>query len=315
MRSWLAAALLAVSLAPVRAQVVADPSEMILGTVLAGPVHNREIILRNTGKSPAQVTSISGSCGCLTTGTVSKPLAPGETRAVPLILRTASLPAGPHAWTLAVGSREETGAQWTKTCRLSATIRREVELEPALLAVSGDREATVVVTIRDLREKPLTVTGWSGTLPGLAVDKKDSSGKETRLTVRIPAMSEGRHAGALLLATNDPTYARLEIPVLVQARARDSVRATPESLTLEGKAGTTVFRLVRLSASGDAPVRVVEVAAEGIQAATRHAAGPGNHATLRVETTLPAGKAAGSVKVRIEGRDQPVTIPVAVEGN
>lgn len=315
MRKWLAAAGLMACLTPVRAQIVAEPGEMALGTVLAGPVQNREVVLRNTGAQPARVTGISGSCGCLTPGTVSNALAPGESRAVPLTLRTASLPAGPHAWTLAVASADDTGAQWTRSCRLSATIRREVEMEPALVAVSGDREATVVVTIRDRREKPLAVTGWSSTLPGLSVDKRETAGTETKLTVRVPAMAEGRHAGALLLATSDPAHAQLEIPVVVQARARDSARATPETISLAGKAGTTAFRLVRLSASGDAPVRVAEVTVEGIQAVTRHAAGPGNHATLRVETTLPAGSAAGSVKVRIEGRDKPVTIPVALEGN
>lgn len=301
--------------AAARAQIVTEPSEMPLGTVLAGPVQHRELVLRNMGPQAARVIGISGSCGCLTPGTVSGILAPGETRSVPITLRTASLPAGPHAWTLAVDSADEAGNQSTRACRLSATIRREVDVEPALLSISGDREATVVITIRDRREKPLAVTGWTSTLPGLAVDKREAAGAETRLTVRIPAMAEGRHAGALLLATTDAAHARLEIPVVVQARARDSVRATPDTVSMAGKAGTTVSRLVRLSGSGDAPVRVVEVLPEGIQVATRHAPGPGNHVTLRLETTLPAGMAAGSVKVRIEGRDQPVVIPVALEGS
>lgn len=304
-----------VGFASSHAQIVAEPGEMALGTVLAGPVQQQELVLRNIGTRAARVVGISGSCGCLTPGTVSGALAPGETRSVPLTLRTASLPGGPHAWTLAVASADEAGNQWARACRLSATIRREVDVEPALLSVSGDREATVVITVRDWREKPLAVTGWTTTLPGLAVDKRESAGAETRLTVRVPAMPEGRHAGALLLATTDTAYARLEVPVVVQSRARDSVRATPETVSLAGKAGSVVSRLVRLSGSGDAAVRVMEVIPEGIQVGTRHAPGPGNHATLRLETTLPAGMAAGSVRVRIEGRDQPVIIPVMLEGS
>lgn len=302
-------------LASAQAQIAPDQAEVALGAVNTGPVLKREVILRNLGSHPARVTAISGSCGCLAPGTVAGILGPGETRATTLTLRTASLPAGAHAWTVSVASADEMGGQWTRACRLSASIRREVEVEPALLSISGSREAAVVVTVKDRREKPLAVTGWTSTLPGLAVDKRETSGAETRIAVRIPAMAEGRHAGALLLATSDPDHAQLEIPVVVNSRGAGSVRATPETVSMAGKAGTTVSRLVRLSGSGDAPVRVVDVAVEGVQAAARHAPGPGNHATVRVETTLPAGKAAGSVKIRVEGRDRPVVIPVELEGS
>ncbi|MFM7540531.1 MAG: hypothetical protein ACKO9Z_12825 [Planctomycetota bacterium] len=315
MKRWVSAAILAILGAPAGAQVEATPGEINLGEILAGPAHSREIILRNMGSRPARVSGLAGSCGCLLPGSAPGSLAPGESRALPLHLRTASLPAGPHAWTLAVSSADDAGGEWTRRCRINATVKRVVELEPALLAISTQRETSVALTVRDRRETPLVVTGWTSTIPGLVVEKAGGMAGETRLMARIPAPGQGRVAGAILLETSDPAHSRLEIPVTVQGRGAQSAQASPESLSLSGKAGTAMSRLVRISASGDAPVRIAEVSVEGISASMRHAPGPGRHATLRVETTLPAGSATGSVRVRIEGLDQPVMIPVMVEGS
>lgn len=242
-------------------------------------------------------------------------LAPGESRTIPLVIRTASLPAGPHAWNLSVSSADTAGGQWNKSGRMVGIVKRDVDLEPGLLALSTDRETIHTVVIRDSRKTPLSVTGWQTTLPGLVVEKRETAGTETRLTVRVPALPEGRHAGSLILSTSDEAYRQLEIPVTVLSKKQDSVRMAPDLVELSGPAGTTVSRLVRLTANGNLKLKIQEIVVEGVVATTRYAEGPGNSATVRVETNLPAGEAAGRLIIKIEGREQPALLPLTLKGS
>ncbi len=315
MRRWLAMCSALVASGSLQAQVVIAPGEMDLGTVLAGPNLQKNLILHNVGSHPARITGWTSSCGCLSAQKFDGILASGESRTIPLVIRTASLPAGPHAWNLSVSSADEAGGQWNKSGRMVGTVKREVELEPGLLALSTDRETTHTVVIRDSRKIPLSVTGWHTTLPGLVVEKRETAGTETRLTVRVPAFSEGRHAGSLILATSDEAYRQLEIPITVLSKKQDSVRIAPEQVELSGPAGTTASRLVRLTASGNLKLKIQEIVVEGIVATTRYAVGPGNSATVRVETNLPAGESAGRLVIKIEGREQPVLLPLTLKGS
>ncbi len=315
MRKWLAICSGLVASGALQAQVVISPGEMDLGTVLAGPNLQKNLVLHNDGTNPAQITGWTSSCGCLSAQKFDGMLAPGESRTIPLVIRTASLPAGPHAWNLSVSSADTAGGQWNKSGRMVGIVKRDVDLEPGLLALSTDRETIHTVVIRDSRKTPLSVTGWQTTLPGLVVEKRETAGTETRLTVRVPALPEGRHAGSLILATSDEAYRQLEIPVTVLSKKQDSVRMAPELVELSGPAGTTVSRLVRLTANGNLKLKIQEIVVEGVVATTRYAEGPGNSATVRVETNLPAGEAAGRLIIKIEGREQPALLPLTLKGS
>lgn len=315
MRRWLAVCSGMVVVGALSAQVIITPAEMDLGTVLAGPNLPKNLVLHNQGSYPARITGWSSSCGCLSAQKFEGILASGESRTIPLVIRTASLPAGPHAWNLTVSSSDDAGGKWTQTGRLVGHVKREVDLEPGLLALSTDRETTHTVVIRDGRQKPLAVTGWQTTLVGLVVEKRETAGAETRLTVRVPAFPEGRHAGSLILATNDDAYGQFEIPITVLSKKQDTVRMAPEMVELSGPAGATVSRLVRLTAPGDLKLKIEEIKVEGVVATTRHAEGPGNSATVRVETNLPAGDAAGRLMIKVKGREQLVHVPLILKGS
>ena len=115
------------------------------------------LIVRNIGKDPAEPLKLETSCGCLAAGTLPKKIAPDQAAVVDLRLRTLSLPTGPHAWRVRLTyapSAENLAVQKEVETRLSTVVRRELEVEPAIMALSlgAGGEAETLVKVKDLRE-------------------------------------------------------------------------------------------------------------------------------------------------------------------
>jgi len=302
-------------------QVIFDPDELALGELRVGQNPMVRLIIRNAGSTPAKPLKLETSCGCLAAGSLPARLEPGHSAAVDLRLRTLSLPTGPHAWrarlTYAADHSKPDETREVET-RLSTVVRRELEVEPAIMALSmgAGGEAETTVRVKDLRQKPLKVTGFTSTVQGLQVRHAKGEPGEQVMRVTVRGDQTGKSEGVVRLGTNDPDYPVLEVPVTVTVRARETIRVTPERLELRGLAGTTVSRLVRVERGDGLPAEILGVTgAESAGLTTRHANGNSQSpaATVRVEATVALGEKVGQVEIRL--RDGTTSrIPVFLVG-
>lgn len=288
-------------------QIVFEPDELQLGELRVGQNPMVRLILRNIGKDPAEPLKLETSCGCLAAGTLPKKIAPDQAAVVDLRLRTLSLPTGPHAWRVRLTyapSAENLAVQKEVETRLSTVVRRELEVEPAIMALSlgAGGEAETLVKVKDLREKPLRITGFTSTVSGLQVRQAQGEPGEQVMKVTVRGDQIGKSEGLVRLGTNDPEYPVLEVPVSVTVRARQSVRLSPERAELRGAAGTTVSRLVRVEKADGKPTEVAAVkGAEALGLSARFGNGTASSmaATVRLEATLAYGEKLTEVEIKL----------------
>ncbi|MFO0810986.1 MAG: DUF1573 domain-containing protein [Gemmataceae bacterium] len=269
--------------------------------------------LVNAGRESLEVTELTASCGCATPKLGSRSLAPGERAEVALDVNTLSQPTGPNRWTLTVGWRAGT-ATGRQILELTATLIREVELSPAALVLSGGRGLTHDVTLTDRRSKPLRVTGIRTDSPRLTAELLPGAGSMRTVRLRVADdCPEGRHADALRIATDDPAYPELVLPVTLVREAKARVTAAPARATLV-PGGASI--LLQLRDADGKPVVVERVEPGHAAVTSRWASGPSVFSTLRLgvdRTKWTGGSWSGDVRVILrEPAGQVVTIPVAV---
>src|SRR5262249_45588425 len=131
----------------------------------------------------------------------------------------------------------------------------------------------------------------------------------------LPGFPEGRHDGALRIASADPTYPELKVPLSVVKRSREQVSVTPGAGTLSGTRGEPLpSRTVGLAAADGREVVVERVAADDPAIRCTWAKGPGPRATLRIrvdQAGLPGAVLRGNVHVHLKGpAPQELTVPV-----
>lgn len=302
-------------------QIAFEPDELPLGELRVGQNPMVRLIFRNNGTTVAQPVKLETSCGCLAAGNLPGRLDPGQSAVTDLRLRTLSLPTGPHAWrvrlTYAPDAAKPENVQEVET-RLSTTVRRELEVEPAIMALSmgAGGEADALVRVRDLREKPLKITGFTSTLAGLQVRQAKGEPGEQVMKVTVRGDQVGKSEGLVRLGTNDPDYPVLEVPVSVHVRPKQAVRVSPERVELRGLAGTTVSRLLRVERGDGKPAEIVMVSgADTAGLVTRH--GNGNAAspagTVRLEAAVGLGEKVAEVEVRLHDGTS-ARVPVILVG-
>jgi hypothetical protein len=284
-----------------------------LGEVRGGQRLAQSFELTNAGATPIDIVEVRRGCGCLAPRLVERKLAPGTKTTLHVELRTLGQADGPHAWNLQViyRAREELR---TLPLALRGTVRNEVVVQPAILALHLDKNGRGEITLTDRRATPLRVIAAEARSPALKVGAIVREGNTTKvvLNAEVERLEPGRYEGLVHVFTDDRDYEELQIPVTVTKGKRAAVQTVPERprVRLSGGAATGSV-LVRLrSVSGEA-VRVSEVKADQPSAKCTWAAGPGNDATVRVQ--LPREITSNTVELRVllEGNES-VTVPVEV---
>src|SRR5439155_7379782 len=112
---------------------------------------------------------------------------------------------------------------------LRAELVTEVKVEPATLTLYTDGTLRHEVVVTDLRPKPLRVTSARCSTPHLATRvaaRSDAEPAVSRVAVEVKEdLPEGRYTELLSLATDDPVYRELRVPVTVVKRSRRAVSA------------------------------------------------------------------------------------------
>jgi len=177
---------------------------------------------KNCGKSPARITQLEPSCGCLNPKVEKRAYLPGEECDFSLGVLTTREKPGPHDYELKIDYEDPQPRSVTVAFKI--VVRREVTVRPSQLLFyqngsEGAPPQTIVIT--DMRPKPFRVTGATckshlvKVRVGPPIDDPDG-GRETVVIItvagRVP--KEGVQT-AVMLSTDDPRYPRIPIPIRI----------------------------------------------------------------------------------------------------
>jgi len=285
------------------------------GVVRTGQRLSHRFVFANRGAEPVEVRAAQTSCGCLKPSFQPRMCAPGPEGPVVLEVNTLSQAAGDHLWTLQL-VYQAGAASRQATLSLKARVVAEVLVQPAAVTLFADRALTSEIIVTDRRERPLSVlhVDTSSSRVGAVLREQSRGVARVRLAV-APDCPEGHHEDAVVIATNDPEYPQLRVPVTLVKRPRQRVSSSPRDVSLLAEQGKpSPARIVLIHDSRDEPVSIDTVVADHPALMVRWAQGPGPMATLRLwldAAGLPAGTFAASVHVAVGGRvRETLTIPV-----
>ncbi len=300
--------------APAHADLTVPTAVVDLGEILGGRRLTQRFELENTGTMALEITSVERGCGCLAPRLEQRTLPPGGKTTLHIELRTLGQADGPHTWNAEV--RYRFGME-TKTLPLTlrGTVRNEVAVQPALLAIYTEKSARQEITLTDTRPTPLRVLSAETHSPALKVAEIIREGKTTRLVlvVSVESLPVGKHEGMVTIVTDDRDYEELQVPVNVTKSNRVAVQVVPERPTLRLTPGaTTASTLVRLRSTAGQPVRVAKVESHDAALTTTWAAGPGDDATLKIQVQAPISRTSGELRVTLESRET-LTVPFEID--
>jgi hypothetical protein len=314
---------LVVTAAPARADLSFTNPAVDVGEVRSGLPLRQSFAFVNRGPGTVEITDLRTSCGCLKPTLAKRTYDPGDSGELTLEVHTLSQPAGEHTWHLQVAYRvgREAGA-----ADLSVTGRvvTEVAVQPASLTIVTERGASHEITLTDLRDKPLSVTGVRTSSPHLKGEVRQTTTDGAGHRVVQVALSlaagcpEGRFEETVALLTDDPDYRELTISVVVDKRPKRNVTAAPAAVSLTAARGQAVpSRIVLLRPTGTGAVAVERVESDDPSIVCTWAAGPDDCATLKVSidrTKMPADGLRSAVRVHISKPvAETLTVPVTVQ--
>jgi hypothetical protein len=198
-----------------------------LGEIGPQPAVEAHFAFRNRGERPVTIDDVGLSCGCVRWALHGnqKTYQPGEYGRLILTLQTANEDPGPHHYTVEVASNDGQTRRDSLSFRVTLPDRK-VAVEPHevfFYQLHGQADERII-HVADDRDgaAPLDVISASCTSQQVAVEvlpaTKDERGRR-RVPVRlkVPAnVRAGREIAHVIIATSDPDYSRLAVPVLIQ---------------------------------------------------------------------------------------------------
>jgi hypothetical protein len=285
-----------------------------LGEVRTGLPTEQRFEFTNTGAAPIEILGVRRDCGCLEPLVEQRHVAAGGKGTVVLRVRTLGQPEGQRTWNAWLQYRN--GAE-TKESRLTvaATLRSDVSVQPALLALHVDKALTQEIIVTDRRSTPLRVIAARCALPALKATLLPHGEGMTRVLLEVAAadLEPGRHETTLELYTDDAAYSRLQVPVTLTRERRQTVTAIPALVHV--RSAGVVSELVRLRSHEPLTPSAIEARDPAIKCTW--ATGPGTDVTVkvRVDTAHLASTTGHIVQVRFaDAAHEPLTIPVVIDG-
>jgi hypothetical protein len=286
---WLCLTLSAAFVAPARADLRLPQPRVDLGDLRAGPPLVQRFPLVNDGTGPIEIAEAKASCGCLKPRLAKQVLQPGEQGWVEVEVNTLSQPAGPNAWRVDLKYRD--GDRPAEAAVLiTATLSKEITVEPAALTISTDQALAHEICVTDLRAKPLTITSVQASSPHLHATLqpacKDAAGHAVRIVkLEVAAdFPEGRHDEVISLYSDDPAYAELKVTATITKRTKQRLSASPAEVMLTAPPGQPLpSRIVLIRDSENQAVVVDKVVADHHGVTCRWASGPDTMATVKIQ--------------------------------
>jgi Protein of unknown function (DUF1573) len=277
------------------------------GEVRVGPMLVRRFTFTNTAAEPLTITEVRSSCGCMTPRLTKREYQPGEQGELAVEVNTLSQPVGPHRWAFHLAYRcgTITGEQ---TLELTANLKQEIEMTPAAIAFRGSDPPPTTVTITDHRPKAFQIIRANASSNRLRAEVVADG---VRVSV-APDCPTGQAAETVTIATDDPDYREIKLPVTIIREPKQRVTALPNRATLVA-GGSALLQLREIN--GDA-IQVDAIDTSMPALTCRWAAGPGDRTTVRIslDRTKWDGKSFNAeIRVRLKSpAGESVVIPVAV---
>jgi hypothetical protein len=191
------------------------------GQVRGGPAIAHSFEFSNRGPADLEIIHVQPSCGCLAPRISATKFKPGESGKLDLTIGTISQPEGDNLWSVRLyyrvaGESKDQIAEW----QAKAKLVRDVGLEPAALSMRGKPGLTAVLTLTDLREKPLQLVGAypssNHVVAELGEWQRAEKGWTCKISVRISdTCPAGKHDDALQIISRDADYREIRVPVTV----------------------------------------------------------------------------------------------------
>ncbi len=176
--------------------------------------------ISNTGTDTLRITNVSGSCGCTGTLLSSGEIPPGGDATLKITFDPAKFRGKVQK---VVSMKTNDPAALNPHVTFSATITHILELDQTRLVYSTkpDSEATVIVTVRNLSDVPVRITGVTSSSPEL-VPKLSGSllqpGEATQVRCSNRPKQAGIVRGDVTLTTDHPLIPELKLPFFSYAR-------------------------------------------------------------------------------------------------
>jgi hypothetical protein len=175
-----------------RPALVFDQYLVNLDEIRNSPRAEARFCFKNCGKSPATITDLKPSCGCLNPRLEKRAYQPGEICDFRLGVLTTREKAGPHEYELQIDYEDP--APRSVTVAFKFTLRREVAVRPSemIFYQGGVNDAEQKVVVTDWRDKPFRVTAATCKSPlvkvqvGRPIDFPEG-GRETTIAITVAA--------------------------------------------------------------------------------------------------------------------------------
>ena len=172
-------------------------------------------VLKSIGTESVAISQVRAGCGCSKTDLSTNTIAPGATATLTTRVCIKGLQ-GPKRTTVYVHSNDP--AHPIYQLQLAGKAVSDVEIEPRMVSLqwhSGEALPAARVSIVNKSDLPFLVTGIEAlSSPFVATVATNVAGRSYTLTVGISSnLSAGSSQGTVVVVTDHPRCARLEIPV------------------------------------------------------------------------------------------------------
>jgi len=260
-----------------------SPSELSLGRIPAGPSQSLRFSLTHQGDGgPIEEIRVRTGCGCLSPKVNDTSLSPHQSTDLMVMLQTLSAADGPQRWSIDV-SYQHQGREYHLPLSVTATVMREVSIQPAAVVMVPGLPHRYSLTLRDRRDPPLKLDQVQSTIPGLTPTITGQPGNY-RLEWQLPTDAI-EQAGYLTLTTNDPRYGKLEVPLQVKRATQSAINVYPAELDIRGQSG-----VVQLRSGTEAAIRIDHVDCDDVLVTSTVPSAAAKILGVRVRTPKTSGE-------------------------
>ena len=206
-----------------------------------GPVSPRKYVMAkyrftNTSDQTIKLGEMRPSCGCMTPKLDKEVFAPGEQGEFTLTVDTTGAAAGEKEYFLDIPYRDSRPRSTRVTFKVILPERQVVVRPRALIVYQYNTTPTErTITVSDYREDKLNVlqarssSSWAH-VELLGAETDSDGNPHTLVSVVVSGdVPPGQHQANITLTTDDPGYAELQIPMVIQGPPEQVQHASQET--------------------------------------------------------------------------------------
>lgn len=258
----LLASLLLCCTAPAAPKIFAPEPSYDFGTLDNQQTVKHDFVLQNTGDEDLELINVKTSCGCTVGELKTKLLKPGEETTVSA---TVSLKGrqGPQVKNLTVESNDS--AQPLFKLEVRGTAISGVMVEPRSLnfgRILDDEIHSMKVTVTaDQPDNPAKIMGVESTLDLFETEVREvKEGRLYEITLRNKApLASGNHAGRLIIKTDNPEYAQLDVGFFAQVIGEVEISPPQVMLRFNEDSTKRTSQYLRVAAGRQKEFTITEV--------------------------------------------------------